>query len=70
MMDVSQARSLIEESMPRSIERARKLLRKEGCDIDGAGRVSLEDDGAAAWFELAPDPLAPAGMDFVPGGAR
>lgn len=69
-MEVAEARALIEEAMPRSIERARKLLRKKGCEIDGDGRVLLEDGGSAAWFGLAPDPLASAGMDFVPGGAR
>ena len=69
-MEVVEARALIEEAMPHSIERARKLLRKKGCEIDGEGRVLLEDGGSEAWFGLAPDPLAFSGMDFVPGGAR
>ena len=69
-MEMAEARALIEEAMPRSIERARKLLRKKGCEIDGDGRVLLDEGGSAAWFGIVPDPLASAGMDFVQGGVR
>lgn len=62
MMGLEEARAVLEGALPRSIERARRLLRRSGCDIDGEGRVLLEGPDGAARYSIMPDPLAEAGM--------
>lgn len=65
MMRLVEAREIIEGGMPRSIERARRLLRRRGCDIDDLGRAVLESADGVHAYAIKADPLAPAGMDFV-----
>lgn len=66
-MTIDEAQEIIDEAHPTSIERARKLLRKKGCSIDGSGGILLLAAKGETCCMIEPDPLAPAGMAIVEG---